>query len=354
MGIHTISIINIMVLLLLVSFTFAVEPEICYDYDNRQVNAANEFIELVIDLRIGRYTLINKQTRQTALAEVQWKVGALESSDPALQHQWTSGPVISPFGEGRYIRIESTKDGFGTMIWQADLFENQTAVVLRTGFENTTKEPVSVGYITPLDAGEIYPGVNISENLAMLDGNGGGECTQVLRDQHSQRRNYNWELYSRVSNVSRDYYLQCRNNVLVTFGSPEKPCSVVAGGLSYTDYEKFARIWNPLSENRRAWLVRMLGETEPLVCYLDLPNTKVDKSPAGPFLEYVQGSSYVYAITADYPEELKTVAFHPSTVIIEAGGLDPARQYQLGFSWWDEKSGRVQSVYAQPAGGKDE
>lgn len=330
MDIEHIIFLGCIALLMLSQGLFAQEPQVSYDYDQEQLRAANAFFELVIDLQAGHFTIIDTSKNQPALDNAQWKVGDLVSGDRELRHQWFQGPVVSPFGEGSYIRIESEKSGGGRMIWQADIYENQPALILRAGFMNTTPEPVYVGYISPLEAGDIFPGMTISENLAMLDGNGGGERTHVIRDHH----------------------LQCRNNVLATFGSAENPCAIVAGGLTYTDYEKFATLRDPWFENRRTLLAKALDA--PLLCYLNLPDNKKDISPAGPSLEYVQGRSYAYSMEADYPQELKTIAFHPRAVILQARGLDPAKTYQLGFSWWDEKIGRVQSVYAQPADGKEE
>ncbi|MCZ7638745.1 MAG: ThuA domain-containing protein [Verrucomicrobia bacterium] len=63
-------------------------------------------------------------------------------------------------------------------------------------------------------------------------------------------------------------------------------------------------------------------------------------------LRQVNGGAWRYP-GADQvaPPPLGTVAFDGNEITFEISGLDPARHYALGFSWWDyDRNGRVQSV----------
>jgi type 1 glutamine amidotransferase/HEAT repeat protein len=92
---------------------------------------------------------------------------------------------------------------------------------------------------------------------------------------------------------------------------------------------------------RREALTKSLAAGTRLVAYLDCGPEKEAKSADGVQLRVVRGSPWKWA-----DEPAATVAFEANAVVVEVGGLDTKKKYQLGFTWWDhDGNGRAQSVW---------
>jgi type 1 glutamine amidotransferase/HEAT repeat protein len=92
---------------------------------------------------------------------------------------------------------------------------------------------------------------------------------------------------------------------------------------------------------RREALAKSLAAGTRLVAYLDCGPEKEAKSADGVQLRVVRGKSWQWA-----DEPAATVAFEANAVVVEVGGLDTKKKYQLGFMWWDhDGNGRTQSVW---------
>ena len=134
--------------------------------------------------------------------------------------------------------------------------------------------------------------------------------------------------------------------MLLTFRQGDKRRSVVLGGLTYHEFIEEA-VLSPkgLRSPRRAELTavaRLAGGK--LAAYVDSGAEREDVS-GGVRLKEVYGTPYVFSGAAD--PALLSVAFDDREVVYEAEGLDPAKSYTLGFSWWDfNNDHRVESVYA--------
>lgn len=93
-----------------------------------------------------------------------------------------------------------------------------------------------------------------------------------------------------------------------------------------------------------------------LACYLDCGPDTEDSAKDGPALRQTAGSVHLWA-GADGPNVLRfgTVAFDGREVIFAASGLDPKREYRLGFSWWDfDHDTRTESVHLATGKGERE
>jgi type 1 glutamine amidotransferase/HEAT repeat protein len=96
---------------------------------------------------------------------------------------------------------------------------------------------------------------------------------------------------------------------------------------------------------RRGQVAGSLGTGQTLLAYLDA-GVAARVQEAGLTLRQVNGGAWRYP-GADQvaPPPLGTVAFDGNEIAFEISGLDPAKHYSLGFSWWDyDHNGRVQSV----------
>ena len=167
------------------------------------------------------------------------------------------------------------------------------------------------------DAG-IYKETKVFKDFAMIDGFSGGEPLE-----------YGARMYSPLT---RSNALKSRNNILLTFSEKSKRETLVLGGLTYHDFEKFAFIEQP----RKIELKKGPDGKNSLLCYLDLPSDTLDRNNDGESLLLEKGKELQ---TWHYQEfrcsELATSAKSPEGIVVKAKNLIPGKRYMLGFSWWN-------------------
>ena len=103
------------------------------------------------------------------------------------------------------------------------------------------------------------------------------------------------------------------------------------------------------SEAYRKALTERAPEGYHLACYLDCGPDTADGKEGEPTLRLVDGQPYVWSgggATDDLLRQI-TISYAGEQVTFAAAGLDPQREYQVGFSWWDyDHDTRAQSVWA--------
>ncbi len=99
------------------------------------------------------------------------------------------------------------------------------------------------------------------------------------------------------------------------------------------------------SADRRAMLAGRLQDGETLVCYLDCgPRTSAGEE-GGVRIREVAGTPYSYGATGIVEPWFDDITFDAREIVYEVSGLDPGREYRLGFSWWDHNNAaREQAV----------
>jgi hypothetical protein len=106
----------------------------------------------------------------------------------------------------------------------------------------------------------------------------------------------------------------------------------------------------------KAALARRAPKGYRLACYLDCGPDTSDGVKGGPQLRLVNGTPYFWT-DSDRVADVRfgTGSYDGQRVVFQAGGLDPKKRYQLGFSWWDfDHETRVQSVWlAAGKGGRE-
>ncbi len=185
------------------------------------ISVENSYIRINYDLGRGTYSAIDKRNNSVCISEAVTRVGVLGSSDPGFLHVWQEESVKDSLGRGQTLRITSSKAGLPSIILEISLYANKKFMVLAAGVDNTTDYPIQVKSIHPATA-KAFAGFDLDSDFKMLDGNGGGEWTRVTSENT----------------------IRCRNNLMVTFGKPGARRSLVVGGLTYRDFEKFARASN--------------------------------------------------------------------------------------------------------------
>jgi len=92
---------------------------------------------------------------------------------------------------------------------------------------------------------------------------------------------------------------------------------------------------------RREALVKSLPAEVRLVAYLDCGPENETKSADGARLRVARGKPHQWG-----DDPASTVVFDNAAVLVEMGGLDAKKNYQIGFTWWDcDANGRAQSVW---------
>ncbi len=194
------------------------QNEVIVSAKGQVASIENSFIKVDYDLARGSYSAIDKRNNSVCIKEAFTSIGVLNSSDPGFRHTWQSEPAKDALGTGKILKITSSKAGLPSIILEITLYADKKFIVLAAGMDNKTGYPIQLKSIHPINA-KAFAGLNLDADFRMLDGNGGGEYTRVTSENT----------------------LRCRNNLLVTFGKSGARHSLVIGGLTYDDFEKFAR-----------------------------------------------------------------------------------------------------------------
>jgi hypothetical protein len=178
----------------------------------------NSAVRVEFDLGRGTYRAIDRRTNTAVVEEAFASVGVMDGRAAGQRRTWSERAVEDALGRGRTLALTGATPGYPAILLEITLYEGRSAIVLGLGLDNTTGYPVRVCRLQPLEA-RAFAGAALDENFRLLDGNGGGEPTRV----------------------SEGKSLRSRNNLLATFGAGPERRSLILGGLTYADFEKFAR-----------------------------------------------------------------------------------------------------------------
>jgi len=123
------------------------------------------------------------------------------------------------FPKGNSISIISRKAGQVQLQVQFTLYPQKTFVEISFGFENLNKQPVRLRQVKVIDCDRFMAGCDRS-SLQLLNGDSGARKTIVVK--------------------ARD--MVAENNILCFFSDQKMPRSLVAGGLTYADFRKYAKV----------------------------------------------------------------------------------------------------------------
>jgi hypothetical protein len=297
----------------------------------------NDAVRFEYDLSTGLYQAIDKRDHSVGIKDGVFQINDLTTTMPGLEHRWESKAVSDELGKGKSVVIESRKPGQVTLLSAITLYERRSCIVLAGGMENPTGSPVQLRTIKPLAQGTLFSGLDMAKNFRLLDGYGGGEPLEWGVEEYTP--------------VHKGNYIHSRNNLLMTFGERETRRSLVMGGLTYHDFEKFAKVSQP----RRLELTFDPEGNPSLACYLNLPDDRIDTSIKGESLSVGQGSARrSFRYRELWGDEVATAVMGNHGVGLEAAGMNPEATYYLGFSWWhSDPDNRVQSVTVESDDGTD-
>lgn len=265
----------------------------------------NECYKLIFNVDKGIYTIIDKKHNETCLENAYYQLNQWKSKDPSFSHE-----IKEKTAHSLYIISKSLQS---PELHLKITIENNNFFTFQCGIKNTTQKFVRLLQLSPVTEGDIYPRLKKTKDLNILDGFGGGEPNQISKQA---------PVYS-------------RNNIMIHWEEDKVPHSIVAGGLTYTDYEKFVTVEN--FENRRL----QLQKEHLLKAYLNLGFDQQDGFQE--VLRMGTGEPLRYDITDG---TLHTAVYGWNFVLIEALHLNPNKDYYCGISWCDNGYTSEQSIYA--------
>lgn len=316
-------------IIIVIFLAATVNADVKVSETNNTVVIENKLVKFVYHLTRGSYNAVDLRNNSVCIKDGCFQINDLTTVNPGFVHTFKSRSISDELGKGKTLSIKCSKAGEASLLFEVTLYEDRNCIVFRGGIENSTSQPVQLKLIKPIAEATLFDGIDMKKNFRMLDGNSGGEPLEWGAKKYTA--------------VYKGNYVNCRNNVLVTFGENETRRSMVMGGLTYHDFEKFAVVSQP----RKLELTSDSNGSDSLACYLNLPSQKTDTGPGGESLRLIKGQA---AKNFSYKElwggEIATASAGKDGVIFEVSGLEKNSKYHLGFLWWhtDRKTDRIQSV----------
>ena len=312
-------------LLIMVVFIITVgcsEDKITVSEKNNTISIENEALRIEYDLLSGYYKCLDKKSRLVCVDSAYAQVSGLKTTDELIKRTWES------FGgqDETSLLITNTNEKKESLLLKFTLSKDSPFVLFTAGVNNQSDDTLFIREISPLAGGRIFKGKDVTRNLHVLDGNGGGEPT-YMRQEPS---------------------LICRNNMLVYFGDEEEHYSLVMGGVSYNDFEKLARIGTsiPHLEKIRKDGVKGLK----MLTYMDLGaevQKYVPEYSGAPVVFLERGSNFSFRYNRDTYMEARTVAWTSDSLTFSMSGLEKEKLYSAGVVWCDDGGRREQSIFLQ-------
>jgi len=282
------------------------------------VTLENEYSALGFDCSSGTYWITNKTSGYKPITDAKVKINDWSSDNEGFNRSWQKRKVTDSFGDGMALDLILEKENCPKLLFTFILYNKHGFINASGGIINSTDNSIQVKELHVVSNAHLYNGVDVSKDFAMVDGFSGGEPLE-----------YGSRMYSPLT---RSNALKSRNNILFTFTKEENRETLVMGGLTYADFDKYAYIEQP----RKIELEKGADGKESLLCYLNLPEDKSNQKNNGENLLVSKGDKLQ---TWHYREfrckELATSVKSPGEIVIEAKNINPDKTYKLGFSWWN-------------------
>ena len=185
------------------------------------VTIENKYVSLTFDLGKGFYSVKNIPENITTVSNAYFQAEGLYSTDSTGIIEWSYKEIKDVFGKGGSLQIRKKYSGYSDMVWSATMYDDRDFVVFKMGIINDSEIPFRLSAFYPLKSKGSCKGMDIRKNFAVLNGNSGGNKTYVSESDKTI----------------------CFNNVLIRFGDLSNPKIIVAGGLTYNEFEKFCKVF---------------------------------------------------------------------------------------------------------------
>lgn len=283
------------------------------------VRVSNGLLTLQFDVDRGTYDLLDA-TGAPRLRGAHAEVHGLATNADGWTRVAALTPCTDELGTGQALRVTCTRPGSPDLLVEFRLYNGQPQLVLRAGLKNTGDAPLQLRSFRPLADGEVFPGAEKTD-VRTLNGPSGAHQPQVTPAEGRTSTNV--------------LTLTCRQA-----GARR---TLTLGALQTADFLKSAALGSGggLLARRRAALDGAWPGAR-LAAYLDCGSVRADRGRV--HLAVGEGSDYTWQ-TPDAEPQYSSVVFGNERLTFSAEGLDPRKQYVLGWSWWDfDHNGRVETV----------
>lgn len=189
------------------------------DVSGPMVTLKNSKQQLSFHLDKGLFEITDQQGEKV-IQNAFFQMGGIQSKESFVKCTHQVSDVEDELGKGKKLTIRITVDGYADILWQAILYGESDFFVFNMGVANDTQKEYQLMAFYPLISNSVYTGMDINQNYKVLEGSTGGARTLVLEDA----------------------FLTSFNNLLIRFGTPECPRILVAGGITYNEFEKFVSV----------------------------------------------------------------------------------------------------------------
>ncbi|WP_052446825.1 Ig-like domain-containing protein [Candidatus Soleaferrea massiliensis] len=211
--------------------SFADESDISVSEQDNVVAIENANVRLEYDLAKGSYDAIDKRHNTTVLEDAYSSYNGEQSLDNGYTFSYTTQQVSDTLGNGTMLMIKAEKADSFTQYLGFSLYEGRDSIIVSPGIENTTDEIIKLMEFRPIDRATAFPDAEL-KNLSMLDGNSG-------HWENVDSLGKSWNKQS--TSVRHSGSVRCRNNILVTYGTEFDMRSLVIGGITYHEFEKYTQ-----------------------------------------------------------------------------------------------------------------
>jgi hypothetical protein len=280
----------------------------------------NGKVRVVADLDKGTYDLIDVATGQVEIDDAVFRLGDWSSADAGQKRTGSTETFADELGKGRRLQLHCQGAGRPELRLDIELHDGDSLVTLRAGLVNSGQEPVRILRYWPLAEGLVFPKRQLAEAKTLTAPT---SCNQPV--------------------VANTPFAASPNNLLLTGKIAGQRRSLVLGALKTAEFTKQAMTTPPGGLDARCLQLMEAIPGARLAAYLPCTGNALSVPATGPRIRPAKGSSYLF------PSQLRQAAvlYDHDSLLYAVEGLDPKKQYAVGFSWWDfNADGRIGSLAA--------
>lgn len=183
------------------------------------VTLINDKQTLSFNLKNGLFDIENGKGERI-IESAYFQLGGIQSKESYVQRSYTVTDISDELGTGKALNIRINVENYVDIIWQAILYGDNDYLLFNMGVINNSDKDYQLTVFYPLICNNTYKNIDNNINFKLLEGAGGGARTLVsdTADQTSF------------------------NNMMIKFGDNKSPNILVAGGITYNEFEKFISI----------------------------------------------------------------------------------------------------------------
>ncbi len=186
-------------------------------YSDNIVTLENCYLAISVNINSGFFEVKDKLKNSIPVRSAWFQAEGLRSKDYFKLIEWTQKDISDVFGEGKSLFVTVSYNSYSDVIWEASLYDKKDFVSFRMGIINDSSQPFTLSTWYPLKSDSVFTGMQVKRNFIVLNGNSGGNMTYAKDTSN----------------------LRCFNNIMIRCGDLKDPNIIIAGGLTYDDFEKF-------------------------------------------------------------------------------------------------------------------